>query len=182
MSTLCCGKLCGMVQLFRQITCIAAAALLAGCASTITARLGPDKCAAGMAEVLERINAVRAAGQRCGARVMAPAPALRWDRQLYSAAAGHSADMARRNYIEHLSPEGVHVSHRVDASHYKWKSVGENLAAGDLTIDGAVQGWVASPQHCENLMEPKYVDVAVACSARAGTDLGTYWTMVLARK
>lgn len=133
-------------------------------------------------EALQRINAARAAGRRCGARNMPPAAALRWDSQLYSAAAGHSADMARRNYFEHVSPEGVQVSARVSASHYKWKSVGENLAGGDRDIGEAVEGWLNSPDHCENLMDPKFVDVAVACVAQPGTQWGTYWTMVLGRK
>lgn len=133
-------------------------------------------------EALQRINAARAAGRRCGARNMPPAAALRWDTQLYSAASGHSADMARRNYFQHVSPEGTQVSARVSASQYKWKSVGENLAGGDRSIDDAVEGWLNSPDHCENLMDPKFVDVAVACVAQPGTEWGTYWTMVLGRK
>lgn len=133
-------------------------------------------------EALQRINAARAAGRRCGARNMPPAPALRWDTQLYSAASVHSTDMARRNYFEHASPEGTQVSQRVSASQYKWKSVGENLAGGDRSIAEAVHGWLNSPDHCENLMDAKYVDVAVACVAQPGTEWGTYWTMVLGRK
>jgi uncharacterized protein YkwD len=133
-------------------------------------------------EALQRINAARAAGRRCGARSMPPAPPLRWDLQLYSAASGHSMDMARRNYFQHASPEGVQVSTRVSASRYKWKSVGENLAGGDRTIAEAVEGWLNSPDHCENLMDSKYVDVAVACVAQPGTEWGTYWTMVLGRR
>jgi uncharacterized protein YkwD len=172
-------------QLFSQGTLlsIAALALLAGCATAAPTRMASgNNCNAPTEEVLQRINAARAAGQRCGGRVMQPARPLNWDKRLYSAAAAHASDMARRNYIEHRSPEGVEVTHRVDASQYPWKSVGENLAAGDLTIDGAVQGWIGSSQHCENMMDPKFVDVAVACVSRPGTDLGTYWTMVLARK
>jgi uncharacterized protein YkwD len=133
-------------------------------------------------EALQRVNAARAAGRRCGSRTMPPAPPLRWDTQLFSAAEGHSSDMARRNYFEHRSPEGVHVSQRVSASRYNWKSVGENLAGGDRNIGEAVQGWLNSPDHCENLMDAKYVDVAVACVAQPGTEWGTYWTMVLGRK
>lgn len=133
-------------------------------------------------EALQRINAARAAGRRCGGRSMPPAGPLRWDAQLFSAAEAHSQDMARRNYFEHRSPEGREVSQRVSASRYRWKSVGENLAGGDRSIAEAVQGWLDSPDHCENLMDPKFVDVAVACVAQPGTEWGTYWTMVLGRK
>ena len=133
-------------------------------------------------EALQRINSARATGHRCGGRYMPPAPPLGWDQQLYTAAFGHSQDMARRNYFEHRSPEGREVSERVSASRYKWRSVGENLAAGNRSIVDAVDGWLGSPGHCENLMDPKFVDVAVACVAQPQSEWGTYWTMVLARK
>ena len=143
---------------------------------------GPGQCSVRSEEALQRINAARAAGRRCGGRSMGPAPALRWDQQLHAAAEGHSLDMAKRNYFEHRSPEGRDVSQRVSASRYKWKSVGENLAGGNRSISEAVDSWLTSPDHCENLMDPKYVDVAVACVAESGTEFGTYWTMVLGRR
>lgn len=155
---------------------------------TSTMGAGPGRqrlaanCGLNAQEALRRINAARASGRRCGGRAMPPAPPLRWDPQLQAAAAGHSADMARRNYFEHSSPEGVQVSQRVSASRYKWRSVGENLAGGNRTIAEAVEGWLGSPPHCENLMDPRYLDVAVACVAQPGTDWGTYWTMVLGRR
>ena len=155
----------------------AALLLLAGCATAPGAN-----CAPGAEEALQRINAARAQARQCGARVMPPAPPLRWDPQLYTAAAGHSQDMARRNYLEHQSPEGGELTDRVSASRYRWRSVGENLAGGDRTVGEAVNAWLGSPQHCQNLMDRKYVDVAVACSAQSGTQWGTYWTMLLGRK
>lgn len=145
---------------------------------------GPQatNCGARAQEALQRINAARAAGRRCGARYMAPAAALEWDEQLYSAAFGHSADMAQRNYFEHRSPAGTSVRDRVSAAHYKWRGLGENIAAGNRSIAEAVQAWLDSPEHCENLMDPKFVDVAVACVAQPASEWGTYWTMVLGRK
>lgn len=170
-----------------------ASVFLAGCASgpsapVVAAPSAPDTrgmgggaadCGMRAEEALQRINAARAAGRQCGARAMPPAPALRWDLQLYSAAAGHSADMARRNYFGHRSPEGVQLRQRVSASQYKWKSVGENLAGGDRSVAEAVEGWLDSPDHCENLMDPRYREVAVACVEQPGSTYGTYWTMVL---
>lgn len=139
-------------------------------------------CGASVEEALARINAARAAGFRCGGRAMGPSSPLKWDPSLFSAAEGHSLDMAKRNYFEHRSPEGQDVSHRVSATPYKWRSVGENLAGGDRTVAEAIQGWLESPQHCENMLDPKYRDVALACEARSGTEWGTYWTMVLGRR
>jgi uncharacterized protein YkwD len=90
--------------------------------------------------------------------------------------------MARRNYFEHRSPEGQSVRERATASHYPWRSIGENIAGGDDSVLEAVQGWLASPAHCENIMDPGFTDVAVACVRQPGSEWGTYWTMVLGRK
>jgi uncharacterized protein YkwD len=133
-------------------------------------------------ELLQRINGVRAAGHRCGRRNMGPAAPLKWDASLQSAATGHSLDMAKRNYFEHRSPEGADVASRASASNYRWQTVGENIAGGDRTVAEVMQGWLESPDHCENIMDPRFADVAVACVAQPGTEWGTYWTMVLGRK
>jgi uncharacterized protein YkwD len=90
--------------------------------------------------------------------------------------------MARRNYFDHRSPEGRTVRDRVKATGYKMKLVGENLAGGDRELRGALQGWMDSPAHCENLMNPQFSEVAVACVGRSGSQWGTYWTMMLGRR
>lgn len=133
-------------------------------------------------DILQRVNAVRASGYRCGGRRMAPAGGLQWNSALYSAAAGHSADMATRNYFEHRSPEGTKVSHRAASAHYKFRFVGENIAAGLNTVPEAVQAWLDSPDHCENMLDPQFKDVAVACVVQPGSQYGTYWTMMLGRQ
>ena len=147
---------------------------------------GPELQACGsrvaIDEVLQRINAARASGYRCGRHAMGPAAPLRWEPSLYSAAQGHSLDMAKRNYFEHVSPEGVSVRNRVAAVHYKSRMVGENIAAGVRTMPEAMQAWLASEGHCENMLTPEFQDVAVACVAQPGSEWGTYWTMVLGRK
>lgn len=155
---------------------------LACAAAAGTASAYVTQCSVQAAEALRHINAARAAGQRCGWRSMPPAPPLRWNETLHEVAARHSNDMAARNYFDHRSPDGQTVRERVAAAHYKFTLVGENLAGGDAHVGSAVQGWVESPAHCQNLMDPRYADVAVACSGRRGSAWGTYWTMVLARR
>jgi uncharacterized protein YkwD len=133
-------------------------------------------------EVLQRINAARASGYRCGRRAMGPAAPLKWDPSLYAAAERHSVDMARRNYFEHRSPDGADVKTRASAAHYKFRMMGENIAAGVRSVPEAMQAWFESPGHCENIMTAEFQDVAVACAAQPGSEWGTYWTMVLGRK
>jgi uncharacterized protein YkwD len=137
------------------------------------------KCSVDPSEALRRINAARAAGQQCGWHRMPPAPPLQWDGTLQSIAVAHSRDMAKRNYFDHKSPEGRTVRDRVARTYYKAKFVGENLAGGDSQVRGAIQGWVESPSHCENMMNPKFSRVAVACVGQPRSQWGTYWTMML---
>lgn len=164
-----------------RLPVLAAAGLLAFTLAS-TAHAFVTHCSVQAQEALREINAARAAGQRCGWRRMPPAGPLRWDATLQQVASGHSRDMAHRNYFDHRSPEGRTVADRVDAAHYKYRAVGENLAGGDGSIASAVQGWIDSPDHCENLMDPRFNEVAVACVGDPRSEWGTYWTMVLGRR
>jgi uncharacterized protein YkwD len=129
---------------------------------------------------IRQLRAARAAAHQCGGTSMPPAPPLVWNDALFSAAASHSADMARRDYFEHTSPQGVRVGQRVTAAGYPWRAVGENIAGGDKSIDRVMAGWMRSPGHCSNIMQPEFTEVAVACVERPDSHWGTHWTMVLA--
>lgn len=137
----------------------------------------------GMREaLLQKVNAVRARGYNCGGQFLGNARPVSWNAQLESAAATHSMDMAANNYFSHQSLKGTRAQHRVEAQGYNWSSVGENIAAGEFSVDGVMQGWLNSPSHCRALMDPTYVDIGVACMSRAGTTYRDYWTMVFGRR
>lgn len=133
-------------------------------------------------DMLQRLNAARAAGRSCGGRAMPPALPLAWDPSLQAAASAHAQDMARRNYFGHRSPDGSSVHQRVTAAKYPWKTVAENIAGGEASPPGVMRHWLASPGHCANIMDPAFEEVAVACVEQPGSEWGTYWTMVLGRK
>lgn len=132
--------------------------------------------------ILNQINSARATARSCGPRRMQAARALVWNRALAEAAEQHSVDMTVRRYFDHAGPDGKRVSQRVLAQGYRWRIVGENLAGGDTTVSGVIAGWLHSPEHCENLMNPAYADVGVSCVRQIGSQWGTYWTMVLATR
>ena len=167
------------MQSFRAAALVLVS-LLALPAAVLAAQ--PTRCSVDAAEALRRINAARVSGQRCGFQHLPPAPRLRWDGTLQSVAAGHSRDMARRNYFDHRTPEGRSVRDRVAGTGYRARMVGENIAAGSRSLGDAMQGWLDSPAHCENLMNPQFSDVAVACVGQPGSEWGTYWTMMLGRR
>jgi uncharacterized protein YkwD len=132
---------------------------------------------------LERINQMRAAGADCGSSGrFAPAPAVTWNAQLTQAADGHSRDMATQNYFSHTSLDGSSMSARVNATGYTWSRLGENIAAGYGSVSDVMQGWLTSPGHCANLMNPDFTEVGLACAAGAPkANYPTYWTMNLGR-
>ena len=132
--------------------------------------------------VVQYVNAARSSARSCGGQRVPAAAPLVWNADLFTAAARHSFDMARRNYFAHASPEGARVAQRASAAGYDWHAIGENLAGGDTSIDAVVAGWLGSESHCRNLMNPAYVEVAASCVHQPGTAWGTYWTLLLGRR
>jgi uncharacterized protein YkwD len=58
--------------------------------------------------------------------------------------------------------------------------VGENIAYGPTTATDAVQGWLDSPGHCKNLMNPRFTEMGVAFAAGHAERRALYWVQVLA--
>lgn len=132
-------------------------------------------------EILDRVNQARAAGRTCGTKTYGSAPALRWNGVLFNAAGAHSTDMAANNYFSHTSQDGRNPGQRITGAGYAWSAYGENIAAGQTSAQAVVDGWLASPGHCANIMNASYADIGTACVASSTSTYRTYWTMDLAR-
>jgi uncharacterized protein YkwD len=131
--------------------------------------------------ILAAVNAARAVPRRCGERAFGAAPPVTWNDLLGKAALGHSRDMAQRVYFDHREKDGSDAAERVQRLGYRWSRVGENIASGLGTPEEAVQGWIDSPGHCANLMNPGYTQMGAAYAINHATELGTlYWTQVFA--
>ena len=109
---------------------------------------------------------------------------LAWSTSLAQAADGHSRDMVAYNFFSHTSADGRTLSDRINATGYTWSTIGENIAAGAIysSVNAVIDGWLASDGHCENLLNPAFTEVGVACVP--GTSANTYspyWTMDLGR-
>jgi uncharacterized protein YkwD len=130
--------------------------------------------------VLHLVNEARSRARRCGRQSFAPAGPVRLSIALNRVALGHSRDMAARNYFQHESPSGSTPAQRVTAQGYKWRVVGENLAAGTTSPEETVQGWLDSPHHCVNVMDPRFTEMGVAYVVEPDSKLGVYWTQVFA--
>jgi uncharacterized protein YkwD len=130
--------------------------------------------------VLDEVNAVRARGTRCGDRAYGPAAALQLSGTLGSAAAEHAVDMAQHDYFEHVDLSGHSPADRVRARGYRDRLVGENIAYGPASADEVVTGWLHSPGHCQNIMDPRFVEMGLAYAPGQGARRGLYWDQVLA--
>ena len=131
--------------------------------------------------VLALTNEARAKGRRCGSDVFAPAPPVRLNDALARAAAIHAQDMAQHSFLEHRGRDGSSASDRVSRAGYDWRSVGENIAAGQPSPQEVVAGWLRSPGHCANLMESRFTEMGVAYAVDQRSEAGIYWTQVFAR-
>ena len=133
------------------------------------------------AEALQRINTLRAAGAVCGTTAFASTGALSWNLNLLQSAKGHSADMAANNYFSHTSLDGRSPAQRAVAAGYSYSIIGENIAAGQTSVENVMAAWAASESHCRNLMNPLFRDIAVACVRNDASTYRLYWTMELAK-
>jgi uncharacterized protein YkwD len=131
-------------------------------------------------QALQLVNEVRARGARCGERSFGPAPPVRLSDALSGVALGHASDMAMHNYFEHEDLTGHSPADRVRAAGYHEKLVGENIAYGPMSTEEVVKGWLDSPGHCENIMDPRFAEMGIAFAAGQASKRGLYWVQVLA--
>jgi uncharacterized protein YkwD len=132
-------------------------------------------------ELLARINSARAHSRRCGSKLFAAAPPLQANALLRTAAQEHAHDMLTHNYFAHEGHDGSNPAQRVAAAGYRYRIVGENIASGPENAADAVAGWIASPEHCENLMDVRFTDSGVAYAASSSGAPRIYWVQDFGR-
>ena len=97
-------------------------------------------------------------------------PPLTSNLLLQRAAELHSADMAKRKFFEHRTPDGVQADARIVRQGYPPILVGENLAWGETvksTPAVIVSMWMKSPGHRANVLEPGYREIGIGLANEA---------------
>lgn len=140
----------------------------------LSARLG-DWQAEGQ-KLLEQINRARAQPRQCGPQSFGATTPLAWNPNLATAAEAHTRDMANNNYFDHKDRQGGTPGDRAELAGYVGQAIGENIAAGQDTAVKVVDGWLASPGHCANLMNPSFRELGAAYAVDPKSDAGIYWT------
>lgn len=130
--------------------------------------------------VLDLVNAARAQSRRCGDRKLPAARPLRLSPALTEAADRHARDMAQHGAFAHLGSDGTKPSERVSQAGYRWRAVGENIAAGQADADAVVASWLTSPGHCANIMGHQFKEMGVAFALAPSRSPPIYWSLELA--
>jgi uncharacterized protein YkwD len=94
---------------------------------------------------------------------------LRWDWRLWAPAQRMAQDMGTRHYWSHVTPEGVHLEDRVAPTGYTSEEdsswlLAENIGWGTAMYStplSIVLGWLNSPEHRANLLDPELEDIGV---------------------
>ncbi|GAA3020357.1 sigma-70 family RNA polymerase sigma factor [Streptomyces fulvorobeus] len=115
-------------------------------------------------QVTALVNSERAK-EGCGA--------VRSNQRLATAAAGHSADMAARDYFSHTAPDGSDPGDRITAAGYRWSTYGENIAKGQRTAADVMDSWMKSPGHRANILNCSFEEIGVGVR---DTSAGPVWT------
>jgi len=45
-----------------------------------------------------------------------------------------------------------------------------------MTAAEVTQGWLRSPAHCENIMDPRFAEIGIAFAVNMATAEAVYWT------
>ncbi|MFC7328992.1 CAP domain-containing protein [Marinactinospora rubrisoli] len=107
-------------------------------------------------------------------RSRAGCPDVRVDGRLTAAAQGHSEDMAARDYMDHVSPDGEGPADRAaEVGYPAWS--GENVAAGYRTAEDVMNGWMNSDGHRANILNCDNRAIGVGEAER-------YWTQMFGRE
>ncbi|HEY1009551.1 MAG TPA: CAP domain-containing protein [Daejeonella sp.] len=124
-------------------------------------------------EFLNRVNKLRTSGCKCGRTYMPPVEPVTWNNALENSAFNHARDMYRRRYFAHTSLSGKSIKNRIEEAGYTLSGLrsyayGENIAAGQKSIDQVMSSWIRSEGHCKNIMNKNFREIGVA-------EVNLYW-------
>lgn len=114
-------------------------------------------------QVYQRINEIR---QKQGLSQ------LRHNEKLAIVARRYSEQMAQKNFFSHTSPEGSTMVQRVKKAGIFYLMIGENLFMCTnipQPVPSAVQGWMDSPGHRENILRPEYRETGLGVWRKGNT-------------
>lgn len=114
-------------------------------------------------EILDRTNTERA---------NANLDALEWDALAAAVSQAHNRDMRTRGFFAHDNPDGLDPGQRLRAAGVTMSGWGENIARGQATPAEAMNSWMNSQGHRENILRDWFTDLGVGVLRLSG---GPWW-------
>ncbi|MEL6136100.1 MAG: CAP domain-containing protein [Cyanobacteria bacterium J06628_6] len=102
---------------------------------------------------------------------------LRLSAELGDAAQAHAEDMARRGELSHTGGDGSSMGDRIDATGYRYRAAGENVACGSARGSATLQQWMGSPGHRQNILNPDFTEIGFGQADGQG-HCSPYWVQV----
>lgn len=102
--------------------------------------------------------------------------ALTLDTKLLSLAEMKAQDMADKGYFDHTSPTYGTPFEMLQKYGVRYRSAGENIAAGQKTAQEVMQSWMNSSGHRANILNAGYTKIGIGY--KSGGKYRTYWTQL----
>jgi uncharacterized protein YkwD len=145
---------------------------LAAGLSLVLSTAGPVLAEAAASEYLERVVELTNAE-----RVQAGLAPLRLSPELSEAAQAYAEVLATSGCFAHTCGPVAQVEARSELAGYRgWRSLGENIAGGQLSPERVLQMWMESPGHRSNILNPGFTEFGVGLAA--GGEFGLYWAQM----
>jgi uncharacterized protein YkwD len=157
-------------MLKRSMLAALAATVFLGLGSAALACNVPGGATAMQKDLLAHLNAERKA------RGM---PALVLSAKLDKAAQGHACDNAKRRSISHTSSDGGTLKTRLRRAGYSFRTAAENTGRGFASGARAVEWWMHSPKHKDNILLRKAREVGVGIALSPAPDNKLHWIIVV---
>ena len=107
------------------------------------------------------------------------------DQNLEKAADLHTQAMATQDFFDHTGKDGSKPWDRAQKAGYESGFVGENIAAGYRTPEAVVDGWIKSPGHRANMLNPNYNEIGLGHyflqNDTGSVNYNNYWTQLFGK-
>ncbi len=98
--------------------------------------------------------------------------------KLEEIADAHARDLWQRSFFDHINPDGLGPGDRAVQAGFCHEYVGENIAAGQTSVESVMRAWKNSPSHDRNMLLSQYVYVGMGFSRDPNGRL--YWAQEFA--
>jgi hypothetical protein len=116
-------------------------------------------------------------------RVSRGVPPLKAASEIMNSSEFHSDWMADHDCFAHnCSGEPDWVTRIENAGYLNWRLLGENIAAGYTTASAVVDGWMGSPSHRANMLNPDFREGGGGYTYSGTTTYYHYWTQDLGQR